>query len=62
MKLFFSEAQLSHDPRQLMAVGRLVAPLDGPDRARTMAQGLAAIGLTASAPDDHGLAPTPIRA
>ena len=57
MRLFFSDDQLKHAPQQFMTAGRLVAPFEVPDRARRMADGLSAIGLTVEAPDDFGLAP-----
>jgi acetoin utilization deacetylase AcuC-like enzyme len=57
MKLFFSDTQLAHAPQQFMVAGRLTTPFEVPDRARRMADGLAAIGLTAEHPKDFGLAP-----
>jgi acetoin utilization deacetylase AcuC-like enzyme len=57
MRLFFSETQIEHAPQQFMAAGRLVAPFEVPERAKRMADGLAAIGLEAEVPADYGLAP-----
>jgi len=56
MKLFFSKAQLAHDPQQFMMAGRLVAPFEVPERALRMAEGLREIGLVPEEPDDFGVA------
>jgi acetoin utilization deacetylase AcuC-like enzyme len=57
MRLFFSTTQLRHAPQQFMAAGRIVVPFEVPERAERMAAGLAALGLDAEAPGDHGLEP-----
>jgi hypothetical protein len=57
MRLFFSETQLRHSPQQFMAVGRIIAPFEVPERAERMAAGLRELGLSVEAPDDYGLAP-----
>ncbi|WP_262268979.1 histone deacetylase family protein [Microvirga yunnanensis] len=60
MKLFFSDAQLAHRPRQYMVHGRIVAPFENPDRATTLLAVLEAQGLIATDPGDRG--PDPILA
>ncbi len=57
MKLFFSQTQIEHAPQQYMVSGRIVAPVEVPERAARMASGLSSIGLTVSAPADAGLEP-----
>lgn len=57
MRLFFSDTQLEHAPQQFMAAGRIREPFEVPERARRMAAGLGALGLSAQVPDDFGLAP-----
>ena len=42
MKLFFSEAQLAHQPKQYMVHGRIVDPFENPSRAMTLIDALAA--------------------
>ncbi len=54
MKLFFSEAQLSHQPRQYMVHGRIVDPFDNPNRATTLIDALSGLGLTRTEPGDLG--------
>ncbi|WP_062211160.1 histone deacetylase family protein [Aureimonas sp. AU12] len=57
MKLFFSPDQLRHRPTQYGVHGRLVRPLENPDRAQTLTDTLGRLGLAAHEPADHGLAP-----
>jgi acetoin utilization deacetylase AcuC-like enzyme len=57
MRLFFDDRQLSHAPRQYMVAGRIVAPLEIPERAATMRDALAAAGLASAPVPDAGLAP-----
>lgn len=57
MKLFFSEAQLAHRPTQYGVHGKLVQPLENPDRAQTLLESLSRQGLSQEAPQDHGLEP-----
>lgn len=57
MKLFFSQAQLAHQPRQYMVHGRLIEAFENNDRATTLLGALAGAGLAPSEPKDHGLAP-----
>jgi acetoin utilization deacetylase AcuC-like enzyme len=57
MQLFFDPAQADHRPTQYGVHGRLVAPLENPDRAATLVAGLAALGLTQEPAADHGLDP-----
>ena len=56
MDVFFSEAQLRHCPQQFMVRGRLVAPVETPERARRLADRIAALGLSIIAPEDRGTA------
>jgi acetoin utilization deacetylase AcuC-like enzyme len=57
MRFFFSEDQLAHRPKQYMVHGRIVDPFENPDRATTLAQTLAALGLERAEPGDFGLDP-----
>lgn len=57
MKVYYSDAQLAHDPRQYMVTGRIVAPLEVPERARRMAGALTARGLEVVAPPRASLEP-----
>jgi acetoin utilization deacetylase AcuC-like enzyme len=57
MRLFFSPSQLTHAPTQFMVAGRLVAPVEVPERAQLMADALGKLGLTVEQPGDAGLAP-----
>lgn len=57
MKVFYSDAQLAHDPRQFMVAGRIVQPLEVPERARRMAEALRGLGLDVVAPPQASLEP-----
>ena len=57
MQLFFSRDQLGHRPTQYGVSGQLVRPLENPNRAETLVESLAKVGLTAEQPGDHGLEP-----
>ena len=57
MKLFFSEAQLAHQPKQYMVHGRIVDPFENPSRAMTLIDALAAVGLGRIEPEDFGREP-----
>ena len=57
MKLFFSDAQLSHQPQQFMVHGRIAKPTENADRATTLAASLVACGLTLCAPGADDLGP-----
>ena len=57
MKLFFSEAQLAHQPKQYMVHGRIVDPFENPSRAITLIDALAAVGLGRLEPADFGREP-----
>ena len=50
MKLFFSKTQLEHRPTQYGVHGKLVRPLENPERADTLVTSLGELGLTAEAP------------
>lgn len=57
MQLFFDERQLAHAPRQYMVAGRIVAPLEVPDRAATMRDALVIAGLVTADVAEAGPAP-----
>lgn len=57
MKLFFSPAQLAHQPRQYMVHGKLIHAFENNDRATTLLAALAQAGLSPQQPKEHGLAP-----
>ncbi|MBO0662599.1 histone deacetylase family protein [Jiella sp. MQZ9-1] len=50
MKLFFSQTQLDHRPTQYGVHGKLVTPLENPNRAETLVGGLGALGLSLATP------------
>ncbi|MBO0902129.1 histone deacetylase family protein [Jiella sonneratiae] len=50
MKVFFSKTQMDHRPTQYGVHGRLVRPLENPDRAATLTQSLARLGLAIEEP------------
>lgn len=57
MKLFFTETQLAHQPRQYMVHGRIVDPFENPNRATTLIAALEKAGLTRTEPSDYGREP-----
>jgi acetoin utilization deacetylase AcuC-like enzyme len=57
MRLYFSEAQLAHAPKQFMVHGRIVDPFENPDRATTLIQSLESVGLARAEPRDFGRGP-----
>jgi acetoin utilization deacetylase AcuC-like enzyme len=57
MKLFFSEAQLAHSPKQYMVHGRIVDPFENPSRATTLIASLERAGLRRTEPKDYGREP-----
>src|SRR5215204_4793024 len=57
MKLFFSDAQLAHKPKQYMVHGRIVDPFESPERATTLLNALEKCGLDRIEPEDFGRAP-----
>ena len=54
MKLFYSKRQLEHRPQQIMLLGKLVAPVENPDRLDVLARTLTGAGLEERAPVDYG--------
>ncbi len=52
MKVFFSQTQMDHRPTQYGVHGRLVQPLENPDRAATLIESLGRLGLAVEAPED----------
>lgn len=57
MDVYFSEAQLDHAPQQFMVAGRIVAPVETPDRADRLRSRLKLAGLSVVSPADRGRAP-----
>jgi len=57
MKLFFTETQLAHRPKQYMVHGRIVDPFENHNRATTLIQSLESAGLSLVEPKDYGRAP-----
>jgi len=57
VQLFFDDRQLDHTPTQYFSVGRMIRPLENPNRPQTMARALAARGLVRAAVPDAGMAP-----
>ena len=57
MKLFLSEAQLGHVPRQFMVHGRIVDPFENANRLETLAATLESAGCARMTPDDFGRDP-----
>lgn len=50
MKVFFARAQMQHRPTQYGVHGRLVQPLENPNRAATLIESLESLGLTVGEP------------
>jgi len=57
VKLFFSDAQLAHRPTQYMVHGRIVDPLENPDRAGTLLASLERASLRRAPVADMGRPP-----
>jgi acetoin utilization deacetylase AcuC-like enzyme len=57
MKLFFTETQLAHQPKQYMVHGRIVDPFENPNRAAALMQALEPVGLQRVEPGDFGREP-----
>jgi acetoin utilization deacetylase AcuC-like enzyme len=57
MKLFFTETQLAHQPKQYMVHGRIVDPFENPNRAAALIAGLEPLGLQRTEPGDFGRDP-----
>src|SRR5262245_45130987 len=57
MKLLFSEEQARHDPQGMMIRGKLVAPMERPERLKILIETLAASGHQAQRPDEGPLDP-----
>ncbi len=57
MKLFFTETQLAHQPKQYMVHGRIVDPFENPDRAAALIAALEPLGLQRAEPGDFGRGP-----
>ena len=57
MKLFFTETQLAHQPKQYMVHGLIVDPFENPNRATTLIASLESVGLQRAEPRDFGRDP-----
>jgi acetoin utilization deacetylase AcuC-like enzyme len=57
MKLFFSDTQLAHQPQQYMVHGRIIDPLENPDRVTSLMAALEPLKLQRMEPSDYGLDP-----
>jgi acetoin utilization deacetylase AcuC-like enzyme len=57
LDFFFDTRQLKHRPTQYFSVGRMIAPVENPNRLETMAGALVAEGLTRRPIPDAGLVP-----
>jgi acetoin utilization deacetylase AcuC-like enzyme len=57
MKLFFTETQLAHQPKQYMVHGKIVDPFENPNRATTLINSLERVGLARTEPRDYGREP-----
>ena len=57
MRYFFSDQQLSHQPKQYMVHGRIVDPFENPNRAPKLMVALEKAGLQRNKPKDYGRAP-----
>jgi acetoin utilization deacetylase AcuC-like enzyme len=57
MKLFFTDGQLAHQPKQYMVHGRIVDPFENPNRATTLMASLEKAGLARAEPRDWGRDP-----
>ncbi len=57
MRYFFSDQQLSHQPKQYMVHGRIVDPFENPNRAPKLMAALEKAGLQRNTPKDYGRAP-----
>ena len=57
MKTFFAPEQLLHHPQTYLSRGQMRKPQEVPDRALAILRGLGTLGLEASHPADHGMAP-----
>lgn len=56
MRIYFSKTQMDHRPTQYGVHGRLVRPLENPDRAGTLLESLGRLGLAAEEPPAAGRA------
>ena len=57
MKLFFTETQLAHQPKQYMVHGQIVDPFENPNRATTLIDVAGERRLERAEPADFGRAP-----
>jgi acetoin utilization deacetylase AcuC-like enzyme len=55
MQLFFSTAQLLHQPQKFMIAGRVGEPLENPERVVMLSDRLAEAGLAIADPGDFGM-------
>ena len=57
MKLYYSDRQLAHQPKQYMVHGKIIGAFENNDRATTLIGALGEAGLSPLEPASHGLAP-----
>ena len=57
MKIISSPIQTRHDPQQIMLRGRMIKPVEQPERLRILVQSLAEDGHEAVEPGAHALDP-----
>jgi acetoin utilization deacetylase AcuC-like enzyme len=57
MRIFFDDAQFLHTPTQFMASGRIVSPVETPDRPQALITALQKLGFPRETPPDAGIAP-----
>lgn len=58
MRAFFDERQLGHDPKHVLANGKVLRNPEQPERIRVLHAGALAAGCSFEAPKDSGLGPT----
>lgn len=54
MDIYYSKRQLEHRPQQMMQLGKLIPPVENPDRLEVLARRLTKAGLKQTAPADYG--------
>lgn len=57
MRVFFSDVQFRHAPQQFMVRGRIVRPVETPERARRLRDRVQSLGLAITEPFDRGSEP-----
>ena len=57
MKTYFHPKQKLHHPRTYLSRGQMRTPQEIPERVVQILKGIAALGLTVTEPEDHGMQP-----